>query len=165
MAKALQNFKVDPVLKIDETFYKQAESVWYGLYEAIQGSGYITSYYISSYYIVSFYISPFYISSSYISSIYISSIYSSLIYISSSYVSSFYISPFYISTGYFSSIYISSSYILSSLNIINYYSSSTDTFQPIAFKGKLLQTHINWVNFAIWFHYSFLLPPLQFKFL
>ena len=25
--KALQHFKVDPVLKIDETFYKQAESM------------------------------------------------------------------------------------------------------------------------------------------
>ena len=25
--KALQHFKVDPVLKIDETFYKQAESL------------------------------------------------------------------------------------------------------------------------------------------
>ena len=26
--KALQHFKVDPVLKIDETFYKQAEYMW-----------------------------------------------------------------------------------------------------------------------------------------
>ena len=26
--KALTHFKVDPVLKIDETFYKQAESMW-----------------------------------------------------------------------------------------------------------------------------------------
>ena len=38
-SKALRHFKVDPVLKIDETFHKQAESMFrYGA-DVLQGNG------------------------------------------------------------------------------------------------------------------------------